>query len=129
MPLLSIAAEFIQIFVRDISLALKKNQDAEKDWRRKKIHSEAKQISVSALMRPFDVINCRAIIDLHQKLEIIMMWRTHIYDEGLVIFWVLFLFIFSKAFLGLDSASKTKVLCSQVGVLLQNMSLHMRLFQ
>ena len=36
----------------------------QRDSRCKGIHSKVKPISVSALMRPFDVINCRALIDL-----------------------------------------------------------------
>lgn len=39
-------------------------------------------------MRLFDVINCRAIIDLSQTLDIITtMLQVHMYEDKLVIFW------------------------------------------
>lgn len=42
-------------------------------------------------MRLFDVINCRAIIDLSQTLEIITTMRhIHTYEDKLVIFRTLF---------------------------------------
>ena len=49
--------------------AKKENQDTSETERCEQLHSGAKPKSVSGLMRPFDVINCRAIIDPHHRLQ------------------------------------------------------------
>ncbi len=58
-------------------------------------------------MRPFDMINCRAIIDLYQKLEIILIWQIHIYDEVLVIFWILL--HFHKSFFSYSRVKEQRI--------------------
>lgn len=60
-----------------------------KNWRCKEICSKAKAISFETLMRPFDVITCRAIIGPFQKLKIIIQQTE---DDEILIIWILLYF-------------------------------------
>ena len=65
---------------------------AQRDWRCKGIHSKVKPISVSALMRPFDVINCGALIDLLPDAgNNNDMADSHLWRRGPALFWILYL--------------------------------------